>query len=148
IQVPPSFGSSARVSHLRVDESHGDAYAVWSSQGMPESPSAEQRAALLQAMEPAPLVPDTTVAVADGTVTIDFELPRFGVSLVTLTPAGGDAGETGGSAGVRSVPAREREDGCACRYGVRGDTSHDSFAFSAFVGLLLCVRRRRTTARP
>ena len=29
ITVPPSFGSRVRVAHLRVDESHGDAYAVW-----------------------------------------------------------------------------------------------------------------------
>ena len=59
IKVPASFGSSVRVSHLRVDESHGDAYTVWVSQGMPASPSAAQIAALQQAMDPAPLVPDT-----------------------------------------------------------------------------------------
>ena len=88
IKVPASFGTSARVSHLRVDESHGDAYTVWVSQGMPASPSAAEVAALQQAMAPAPLVPDGTVAVAaDGTVAVDFELPRFGVSLVTLAPA-------------------------------------------------------------
>ena len=46
IKVPASFGSSVRVSHLRVDESHGDAYTVWVSQGMPASPSAAQIAAL------------------------------------------------------------------------------------------------------
>ncbi len=88
IKVPASFGSSVRVSHLRVDKSHGDAYTVWVSQGMPASPSAAEVAALQAAMDPSPLVPDTTVAVpADGTVTVDFELPRFGVSLVTITPA-------------------------------------------------------------
>src|SRR5204863_5302207 len=79
---------SARVSHLRVDESHGDAYTVWLSQQMPASPSAAQIEALQQAMDPAPLVPDRTVAVAaDGSVAVDFDLPRFGVSLVTITPA-------------------------------------------------------------
>ena len=88
INVPASFGSSVRVSHLRVDESHGDAYTVWVSQGMPASPSAAQLAALQQAMDPSPLVPDRTVAVAaDGSVGVDFDLPRFGVSLVTITPA-------------------------------------------------------------
>ena len=46
IKVPASFGASVRVSHLRVDESHGDAYTVWVSQGMPASPSAAQVAAL------------------------------------------------------------------------------------------------------
>jgi len=87
ITVPASFGSSVRVSHLRVDESHGDAYTVWVAQGMPASPTAEQIAALRAAMDPAPLVADATVAVAaGGLVAIDFDLPRFGVSLVTVTP--------------------------------------------------------------
>jgi xylan 1,4-beta-xylosidase len=88
VEVPASFGSAARVSHLRVDESHGDAYTVWVSQGMPSSPSADQIAALRAAMEPSSLVPDRTVTVsASGSVTVDFELPRFGVSLVTVVPA-------------------------------------------------------------
>ena len=42
INVPARFGSSVRVSHLRVDEAHGDAYTVWVSQGMPASPSAAE----------------------------------------------------------------------------------------------------------
>jgi xylan 1,4-beta-xylosidase len=88
IKVPADFGASVRVSHLRVDTSHGDAYTVWVSQGMPATPSAVQLAALQQAMEPSPLVPDRAAAVAaDGSVVVDFDLPRFGVSLVTVTPA-------------------------------------------------------------
>jgi xylan 1,4-beta-xylosidase len=100
VHVPASFGSRARISHLRVDESHGDAYTVWLAQGMPASPSVAQLAALRGAMEPAALVPGRTVGVAaDGSVAVDFELPRFGVSLVTI------------------VPAEEREGGCSCRIG-------------------------------
>jgi len=95
VTVPASFGRSARVSHLRVDASHGDAYTVWRSQGMPASPSPEELAALQQAMHPAPLGPDQIVAVApDGAVSVDFDLPRFGVSLVTIQPAV-DAGDGG-----------------------------------------------------
>ena len=76
-----------RVSHMRVDESHGDAYTVWVSQGMPAAPSAAQVAALQQAMDPSSLVPDSTVLVAaDGSVSVDFDLPRFGVSLLTVAP--------------------------------------------------------------
>jgi xylan 1,4-beta-xylosidase len=104
IKVPASFGPSARVSHLRVDESHGDAYTVWVSQGMPASPSAAQVAALRQAMDPSLLIPDRTVAVAAGSsVGVDFDLPRFGVSLVTILPAAGasDGGtNTGGGGGT------------------------------------------------
>jgi xylan 1,4-beta-xylosidase len=91
IAVPARFGSSVRVSHLRVDESHGDAYTVWVSQGMPPNPSAAEVAALRAAMDPSPLVPDRVLAVgADGAVAVDFDLPRFGVSLVTLQPADGN----------------------------------------------------------
>ena len=87
ITVPASFGSRVRVSHLRVDESHGDAYTVWVAQGMPASPTAEQIAALRAAMHPAPLIPEATVAVpAGGVVALDFDLPRFGVSLLTIAP--------------------------------------------------------------
>jgi xylan 1,4-beta-xylosidase len=88
IEVPARFGARARVSHLRVDEAHGDAYTVWVSQGMPSAPSADELAALQQAMHPSALVPDGTVAVAaDGSVGVDFDLPRFGISLVTIVPA-------------------------------------------------------------
>jgi xylan 1,4-beta-xylosidase len=87
LALPPSFGSSARVSHLRVDESHGDAYTVWASQGMPAAPSAGELDSLRQAMEPSLLVPDTQAAVApDGSIDVDFVLPRFGVSLLTIVP--------------------------------------------------------------
>ena len=79
---------------------------------MPATPSAAQHAALQQAMDPAPLVPDRTVAVGtDGTVAIDFPLPRFGVSLVTLVPApcpcdttGGDGGCGCGTGGRQPAP--------------------------------------------
>lgn len=88
IKLPASFGSSVRVTHLRVDESHGDAYTVWVSQGMPASPSAAEVAALQRAMEPSLLLPDRTVRVAaDGSVGVDFDLPRFGISLITILPA-------------------------------------------------------------
>jgi xylan 1,4-beta-xylosidase len=88
IAVPESFGANVRVSHLRVDDAHGDAYAAWVAQGMPASPTPAQIDALQAAMEPSPLVPDATVAVgAGGSVAVDFELPRFAVSLITLVPA-------------------------------------------------------------
>lgn len=86
LEVPPSFGSKVRVSHFRVDDSHGNAHAVWVAQGMPERPTPEQLDAMQQAMVPALLSPNDTMPVGDdGVVDVDFELPRFGVSLITLT---------------------------------------------------------------
>ena len=55
VKVPASFGARVTVTHLRVDDTHGDAYTVWMSQGSPATPSAAQIAALQQAMDPAPL---------------------------------------------------------------------------------------------
>ena len=88
VTLPSGWGARATITHLRVDETHGDAYTVWTSQGSPAAPSAAQRAALVAAMEPAPLEPARTVDVVGGAVTLDFDLPRFGVSLITLTPEG------------------------------------------------------------
>jgi len=85
IKVPASFGSLATVSHLRVDETHGDAYTVWVSQGSPATPTAAQLTALEDAMVPSLLQPDQSVAVTNGAVSVNFDLPRFGLSLVTLT---------------------------------------------------------------
>jgi len=138
IAVPASFGRRARVSHLRVDEAHGDAYTVWVAQGMPPSPSADQIAAMQQAMAPAPLGPDQTMAVtAGGAVSVDFELPRFGVSLITVAPAAGadlaDGGATSGTAG-----------GCACRIGGEGDVIS---ALGAGLFVFALTGRRRARAR-
>jgi xylan 1,4-beta-xylosidase len=144
IALPPSFGPSARVSHLRVDESHGDAYTVWASQGMPAAPSAAQVAALRQAMEPSLLVPDGTVAVAaDGSLGLDFDLPRFAVSLITIaqapappvTDSGTDAAAAGGGGG------------CACR---AGDAASSALLLVAgALALAIAARRkaRRATGR-
>jgi xylan 1,4-beta-xylosidase len=148
IKVPASFGAQARVSHLRVDESHGDAYTVWVSQGMPPSPSAAQIAALQAAMDPSLLVPDTTVVVAaDGSVGVDFDLPRFGVSLVTILPAAaaGDGGldtDGGGDSGGSSGTARPPSGGCGCRVGSRGDAG-SSLALCGIGVLAALVWRRR-----
>ena len=140
IKVPASFGPSVRVSNLRVDESHGDAYAVWVSQGMPASPSAEQVAALQQAMEPALLVPDRTVAVACGSVSVDFDLPRFGISLVTVLP------EAGAGQGSTAVSCQSHG-GCACWVGDRGDDASRPAALLGLGFLTLVTRLRRRCAR-
>jgi xylan 1,4-beta-xylosidase len=155
VTLPASFGPGVRVSHFRVDESHGDAYTVWVAQGMPASPSATQLAALQQAMDPAPLTPDRSVAVAaDGSVGLDFDLPRFGVSLLTIAPGGatdagagdaGDAGSSGEAGRDGSIsPPGPGGGGCGCRI---SDDDHPSlFATGALVFLVLLPRRRRGRA--
>jgi xylan 1,4-beta-xylosidase len=76
-----------RVSHLRVDQAHGDAYTVWQALGSPQSPSDEQRRSLEAAMDPVRLVPDEERRLsADQHLDLDFELPTFGISLHTVGP--------------------------------------------------------------
>ena len=101
ITVPASFGSRVMVNHLRVDDAHGDACTVWVAQGSPLSPTAAQISSMQQAMEPAPLAPAGTVDVAGGAVTLDFMLPRFGISLFTLGPVvAADASAGDGMPGI------------------------------------------------
>jgi xylan 1,4-beta-xylosidase len=162
IKVPASFGSSVRVSHLRVDESHGDAYTVWVSQGMPASPSVAEVAALQQAMDPSSLVPDRTVAVAaGGSVDLDFDLPRFGVSLVAVQPVAGAGGGTTGSGGASGVEGttdagqggstspsgRTGGSGCRCGIGRGGDDAPDAGTLLGMAVLALAMRVHRRSAR-
>jgi xylan 1,4-beta-xylosidase len=154
VKLPATFGAIARVSHLRLDESHGDAYTVWVSQGMPASPSVAQLAALQAAMDPSLLVPDRTVAVPpDGSVGVDFALPRFGVSLLTLQPAAEaiDGGTvTDGSVGIGGDSGgRNGDSGCGCRVGGRGDAPASSAAALLGLGAMIIgmVGRRRRSAR-
>jgi xylan 1,4-beta-xylosidase len=137
ITLPAGFGPRARVSHLRVDESHGDAYTVWVSQGMPANPSADQVAALQQAMEPAAVTADRILGVTAGRpISVDFDLPRFGVSLLTVVPDSSDAGlDTGVSGGPHGG-------GCSCHVDDRAGRLADLLAV-AFLALGVARRRPR-----
>ena len=91
VALPADFKTYAIVTQTRVDGTHGNAHAVWESQGSPDPPSAPQLAVLRKAMEPVVLEPEHAVRVDDATVSLSFDLPRFGISLVTLTPSDGNA---------------------------------------------------------
>lgn len=145
VKVPPSLGPKVRIMHLRVDESHGDAYAVWVSQGMPTAPSAAQLAALRQAMAPALLEPGRNAAVLpDGTVDLTFDLPRFGVSLVTLTPASAEV--TSGGAPSAQPSRIESSGGCGCRVG--HGAARSTTVLGLWMTVLAALRRRRSGQSP
>jgi xylan 1,4-beta-xylosidase len=74
----------ARLTHYRIDESHGNAYAQWKRQGSPIAPNADQYAQLLAAARLAAMEGPATEAVANGSATLRFSLPRQAVSLVVL----------------------------------------------------------------
>ncbi len=103
VKMPAEFGTSAVMTRLLADEAHGDAYTVWASQGKPPTPSATQIQQLEDAMQPAVLEPAHAVDVIAGAITLDFELARFGISLVTLTPPGdADASVVDAAAGTEA----------------------------------------------
>ncbi|MCP5525751.1 MAG: beta-xylosidase [Verrucomicrobiales bacterium] len=79
----------ARVRHFRVDERHSNAYAAWLRMGSPPAPGVEPYARLERAGRLAMLGRPTTEAIKEGTLILDFALPRQAVSLleVTLEPA-------------------------------------------------------------
>ncbi|MEP7052167.1 MAG: beta-xylosidase [Pseudomonadota bacterium] len=140
VRVPSGFEAGARVSHLRVDAAHGDAYSAWVAQGMPAAPSQAQIAALQQAMDPSALVPDTTLKVGcGGVVAVDFELPRFGVSLLTIAPAAPSGDDT-------AKPRCDADSGCSCRSGARAPLSSQQAWFAIFA-LTAISRVRRRSAR-
>jgi hypothetical protein len=129
IRVPPVFGATGTVTHTRVDGTHGNAHAVWVSQGSPAAPSAAQLAALRDAMHPVELERARVIVVKDGVARVSFELPRFGLSLLTLTPGGTLESDTRNDT---------RDPSCSCR-----TSAGQRAPFAELVGLALLVALTR-----
>jgi xylan 1,4-beta-xylosidase len=81
----PTSARAARLTHYRVDETHGNVYGAWRRLGSPAAPSAAQYAELEAASALGQLegVP-ATVAIEAGTAHLEFALPRHAVSLLVL----------------------------------------------------------------
>jgi xylan 1,4-beta-xylosidase len=85
--LPKSFANSARLTHYRIDNDHSNSYAAWLKMGSPIAPSQTQRTELIKAAElttidDAPM----QVNIAHSATTLNFTLPRQGISLLVLTP--------------------------------------------------------------
>ncbi|HQI27669.1 MAG TPA: hypothetical protein PLT20_06245 [Sedimentisphaerales bacterium] len=87
VTLPGSFGPKARLTHYRIDDTHSNAYAKWVRLGSPPTPSPERLAQMRASMQLELLEPVRSVEVKDGRVMLDFELPRFGLSLILLEKA-------------------------------------------------------------
>jgi xylan 1,4-beta-xylosidase len=85
--LPPTV-TSARLTHYRVDENHGNAYAEWKRAGSPIAPDERLYARLQDASRLATLGPLAPVAVTRGVASVSFALPRQGVSLLVLDWSG------------------------------------------------------------
>ncbi|WP_457320744.1 GH39 family glycosyl hydrolase [Roseateles sp. P5_E11] len=71
------------VTQWRVDKAHANAFTAWQAMGAPQAPDAKQYAQLEAAsvMAPAAL---PALAVANGSATLSFTLPRQGVTLLVI----------------------------------------------------------------
>jgi xylan 1,4-beta-xylosidase len=84
MKVSAAMGAQVKLRHWRVDDAHSNAYTKWLAMGSPQQPSAAQTTELKKAMELELLEPQREVAVKNGAVEVDFELPRYAVSLVEI----------------------------------------------------------------
>jgi xylan 1,4-beta-xylosidase len=76
--------SSVTLSHYRMDEDHGNAYAVWQAMGSPQTLAPADRERLEKAAELA-LLEMRDLVVSQGVARHEFDLGRQGVSLLRFT---------------------------------------------------------------
>jgi xylan 1,4-beta-xylosidase len=80
----PKGAQHALLQHFRVDSEHSNPYAVWKAMGSPQSPTADQYKQLESAGRLQLLASPRRIGVSDGKVGFSFELPRQGLSLITI----------------------------------------------------------------
>jgi xylan 1,4-beta-xylosidase len=81
----PSGAPPIALRHYRMDEDHGNAFAVWKRMGSPQQVEGAAYRDLEAASQLAFLEERASVHPLDGELSLRFELPRQGVSLVRLT---------------------------------------------------------------
>lgn len=74
-----------KLSHYRIDDEFSNSYEVWKKMGSPQKPTPAQYAELEKAGQLQLFSPPETVKTKDGTATLDFQLPRQGVSLLKFS---------------------------------------------------------------
>jgi xylan 1,4-beta-xylosidase len=80
----PKGAQHALLQHFRVDSEHSNPYAVWKAMGSPQPPTADQYKQLESAGQLQLLTSPARIDVSDGKVRLNFELPRQGLSLITI----------------------------------------------------------------
>ncbi len=84
VGMPGGWEARTRMVHYRIDDGHSNAYAKWIELGRPRDLGPEALAELGAAMQLETLEPARFVDVTEGVVTLEFALPRFGLSLIVL----------------------------------------------------------------
>jgi xylan 1,4-beta-xylosidase len=86
--LPVGAQERLSVHHYRVDAEHSNSYEVWKKMGSPQKPSPEQYLQLERAGQLQLLGSPEWLRATNGRVTLKFDLPRQGVSLLKLTWVG------------------------------------------------------------
>jgi len=73
------------LTHYRIDQEHSNSYTAWQKMGSPQNPTAEQIATLEKAGQLEMIGSPQWVNIKNGASTVQFDLPRQGVSLIKMT---------------------------------------------------------------
>lgn len=86
LKIPglPVADGKASMTHYRVDQTHSNSFTLWKAMGEPQHPDAAEYRELEAAGQLAALETDQEIAISGNTVTVDFKLPRQGVSLLVI----------------------------------------------------------------
>jgi xylan 1,4-beta-xylosidase len=89
VQLPTDYFSNksiaaVRVTHYRIDETHSNAYTKWLELGSPQNPTPTMIAKMKEAMQLQMLEPVRIMEVNDNELSLNFELPRSGLSLIII----------------------------------------------------------------
>jgi len=71
--------------HYRMDRTHSNSYTTWQRMGSPQQPAPDQYVALESAGQLELLESPRWISVHSGELSLDFALPRQGISLAELT---------------------------------------------------------------
>jgi xylan 1,4-beta-xylosidase len=72
------------LTHYRIDNQHSNAYAEWLHQGQPMYPTPEQYAAIKSRDGLEQLDPPQKLTPSNGKITLKFQLPVHGISLLSI----------------------------------------------------------------
>ena len=74
-------GSSAILTHYRIDDEHSNSYELWKKMGSPQAPTAAQISALEKAGQLTLVYPPKKVQISKGRIQLATDLPRQAVDL-------------------------------------------------------------------
>jgi len=81
----PQNAARVMVRHFRIDQDHSNAYTAWQQMGSPQQPTPEQYAKLESAGALQLLESPKWISAKQGSVELEFKMPRESVSLVQLS---------------------------------------------------------------